>query len=627
MNKNKTYIVVIIIMILYIFPIDRVQGLDEAVLQLRWDHQFQFAGYYTALWNGYYEEEGLEVEIRSAFTEEGDVLQATQEVAEGDADFGVGAVDILIANDEGLDLAVLASIFQRSAVEFFMKEETPFSTMADLVNLQVARRKDDLMDIELQAMLMAEGIDPKQLKLYEHRGNFAIEDLGDDGFDMVPIYLRNILTYPEEEGVQLKSIRPIDYGIDFYGDSLFTRGSLAKENPDKVEAFKRASLKGWEYALENPEEIIEKMVVAFPPQEKTEKEFRAFNVFQAREVLELTLHPVVEIGNINPHRWWGTQEVLKKLNLVSGDLDRENFIFSYDRILQQQAERKEKFLQIFSLISVVILLIVLIIYLTAKSTIRKLEKMFQREWEENKRKEGIIIYQARLAAMGEMIANIAHQWRQPLNNLGLILNNIEDAYHYEELTKKSLEEDIERSRRLIHKMSETIDDFRNFSNPNTKKDEFSIHENIMMVLDLMEERIKLHHIEVVFKDISTKKAYGYSNQFAQGIFNVISNSIDALIDEKGGKRQIFIGIYEQGNDVITEIEDTGGGISEAIADKVFDLYFTTKEDTQGTGLGLYMTKVIIEKNLKGSLHWKNTDRGVKMMIRIPCKGVDGNVTD
>lgn len=597
---------------------------DKVVLQLRWDHQFQFAGYYSALWQGYYEEEDIDVEIRSAFTDDGQILQSTDEVAEGRADFGVGAVDILIKNDKNFDLSIIASIFQRSAVEFFMKEETQFNSIVDLLDLKTARRDNDLLDIELQAMLIAEGLNPNQLKLYKHNGNFTLDDLTSERFDIVPVYLSSILYYSQKKGINLKSIKPIDYGIDFYGDSLFTTVQLANNNPQLVERFKRASLKGWEYALENTDEIAKKIPTSFESTDENIKDAIEKNIFQSKKILDLTFYPVVQIGNINAHRWKTTHEYLYKLGMVSNNIILDQLIFDYDEIIMKESKRKEKILKILTFASLIILVIILLIHITVKSTMNQLEKSFQKEIEENKKKEGIIIYQARMAAMGEMIANIAHQWRQPLNNLGLVLTNIEDEFIYEELTKDSLSCAIEKSRKLIKKMSETIDDFRYFSNPKQNKKEFCVYNSIISVMDLMEEKLRLNNIKVLFYGITTAKGYGYSNQYSQAIFNIIANCIDVLLNTNVQSREILINIYRSKNMITTEIEDNGGGISEDIKDKIFDVYFTTKDKSDGTGLGLYMTKIIIENNLQGDISWENTDKGVKMIVKVPCKGVDRN---
>ena len=127
----------------------------------------------------------------------------------------------------------------------------------------------------------------------------------------------------------IKTVKPIDYGIDFYGDTLFTRRSLARRNPELVEKFRRASLKGWEYAMEHPEEIAEKIAREFEIEGKSEAELIEFNKFQAEKVLGLTLYPVVEIGNINPYRWRKMQESLLKLKLINSETDMSDFIFDY----------------------------------------------------------------------------------------------------------------------------------------------------------------------------------------------------------------------------------------------------------------------------------------------------------
>ena len=623
-KKYRSIIFILILILVFNATLYKAEAMDKVILQLRWDHQFQFAGYYAALWQGYYDDEDLKVEIRSAFTEDGQILQATDEVAEGRADFGVGAVDILIKNDEEFNLAIIASIFQRSAVEFFMKEETHFNSIVDLVNLKTARRENDLLDIELQAMLIAEGLNPNQLELYKHNGNFTIDDLITKRFDVVPVYLSSILYYSQREDIELKSIKPIDYGIDFYGDSLFTTVALARENPELVERFKRATLRGWEYALENTEQMAEKIATSFISTEENVEEIIDRNRFQAEKILDLTFYPVIQIGNINPHRWKTTHEYLHKLGIVSGDIILDQLIFDYEAILMQETKRQEKIMRTLSFSSLMVLVAILLIHLTAKNTMNQLENLFQNEMEENKKKEGIIIYQARMAAMGEMIANIAHQWRQPLNNLGLILTNIEDEFMYEELSKESLEDAIERSRRLINKMSETIDDFRYLSNPKESKAEFCIYDSIVSVIELLEEKLRLSNIKVFFGYITMDKGYGYNNQYSQAIFNIIVNSIDALLNTDVENRQILINIYKKEDMIITEIQDSGGGISEDIKDKIFDVYFTTKDKSQGTGLGLYMTKIIIKNNLNGNISWENTDKGVKMIVAVPCKGVDKN---
>ncbi|WP_073091928.1 ABC transporter substrate-binding protein [Thermosyntropha lipolytica] len=618
----------LLLLFLFMLPVrGKAEEPQKVVLQLRWQHQFQFAGYYMAQALGYYAEEGLDVEIRSAFTPEGKVLNAPEEVASKRADFGIGAIDILIAEDEKTDFMVVASIFQRSPTEFFMLENTPYRSPADLAGLKIARRRDDLLDIELQALLIREGIDPSVFPFCNHVGNFQVEDLVMGKFDVVPGYLGAISYYAEKKGVKLKRIKPIDYGIDFYGDTIFTRRSLALTNPELVEKFRRASIKGWEYALNHPEEVSRYIVDKYYPLAEDKQEILEFNLFQAEKVKDFTLYPVVQIGNINPYRWEHMYTTLRNLNLVHDNININDFIFDYESIKEERARQRQKLVNIFTLVMVVLSLFALTVYLTARRTMAELKAAFDKQLEENRQKEALIIHQARLAAMGEMMANIAHQWRQPLNNLGLVLTNLEDAYQNGELTPAFMAASMEKSRRLINNLSRTIEDFRDFLNPRSRKEVFYVYEAVTSVLDLMEENLRFHNIKVELNRLEMVCAYGYANQYAQAVFNVINNSFEVLKNSLRRDKKIVLRIYREQGMAVLEIEDNGGGIDEEIGDKIFQIYFTTKEKSKGTGLGLYITKTIIEQHMGGRISWHNTEEGLCMQLAVPAWGghEDGNL--
>ncbi|MBK5241339.1 ATP-binding protein [Clostridium sp.] len=251
----------------------------------------------------------------------------------------------------------------------------------------------------------------------------------------------------------------------------------------------------------------------------------------------------------------------------------------------------------------------------------KLEKMFKKEMDENKRKEALMIYQSKFVAMGEMIGNIAHQWRQPLSILALIITNIEDMHKYNDLDEETLESLIGKSRNLIDKMSQTIDDFRYFFKPTMDKESFSLYDSIFTTIELIEENFKFHKIQCNIKNIDNFMAYGYSNQYSQVIFNIINNAIDALSESNTVNKQIDIEISSNGLCNTVKIKDNAGGIDELIAKKIFEPYFTTKNKKQGTGLGLYMSKMIIEKNFNGSIKFYNVDGGACFNISIPVKEV------
>ncbi len=305
-----------------------VFAMDKVVLQLRWDHQFQFAGYYAAQLNKYYEEAGLDVEVRSAITKDKKILSAVDEVSSGRAQFGVGAADILVANDAGKPLMVSAVIFQQSAAAFYAKKDVALSSPRDLTHLKVARNSNDLIDVEFQTMMRAEGIDPKSIKAYPHQP--GIDHLVSGAVDVLPGYTISFPFDLERAGIAYTRIDPASYGVDFYGDSLFVSAQLARTNPELVQRFTQASLKGWRYALEHSEEIALKIGDNFP-RRNTGNPVDEFNIFQIAGVKRLSHYPIVELGHVNPGRWAAMHAALKTSGLVRGKFDPAAFVFNPER--------------------------------------------------------------------------------------------------------------------------------------------------------------------------------------------------------------------------------------------------------------------------------------------------------
>jgi PAS domain S-box-containing protein len=234
---------------------------------------------------------------------------------------------------------------------------------------------------------------------------------------------------------------------------------------------------------------------------------------------------------------------------------------------------------------------------------------------EQRRMDQIAIVQDRRAAMGEMIANIAHQWRQPLNVLGLNLQDLSLAYGKAEFTKEYLKASVSQSMQLIMHMSHTIDDFRNFFKVNKEKVTFSVNQVIRKTLALVEESFKEQMVCTVFNSKSDPKVVGYPNEYAQVLLNVLINSRDALVGNSIDDARIVIQSFTEAGKSIVTITDNAGGITREIIDRVFDPYFTTK-GSKGTGIGLFMSKTIIEKNMGGTLTVHNAERGAEFRIEF-----------
>jgi len=231
-------------------------------------------------------------------------------------------------------------------------------------------------------------------------------------------------------------------------------------------------------------------------------------------------------------------------------------------------------------------------------------------------KEQMLIHQSRQAAMGEMIGNIAHQWRQPLNLLGLSIQQLKLYYDLGEFTKEFLDKSVVASMDLIEHMSKTIDDFRNYFRPDKEKCEFKVSEAIQNTLSLIEDSFKNKNIEVEVIGKGDPVIYGYRNEFAQVLLNILSNASDVLTERQTMDPKVTITFGSEGEHSVVTVADNAGGIPEEIIGKIFDPYFTTKGPQQGTGVGLYMSKTIIEKNMGGELAVRNVADGAEFRIEV-----------
>jgi signal transduction histidine kinase len=247
-----------------------------------------------------------------------------------------------------------------------------------------------------------------------------------------------------------------------------------------------------------------------------------------------------------------------------------------------------------------------------------LEQKVILETSKQKEQEQLLIQQTRLAAMGEMIGNIAHQWRQPLNALGLVLQNLKFSYDIGELNENMMSKSINKATMLTNSMSKTIDDFRNFFKPNKAKEEFSINENVFKAIELVESTFEHHHIKLEKHfSLEEPKFYGFPNEFSQVILNILTNAKDAIFENKIENPLVIVQTKIEDSNILISIKDNGKGISEEIINKIFEPYFTTKDESKGTGIGLYMSKLIIENNMGGKIEVKNDDEGAIFTIKLP----------
>jgi diguanylate cyclase (GGDEF)-like protein/PAS domain S-box-containing protein len=290
-----------------------VHALEAVTLQLKWTHAFQFAGYYAAIEKGFYEQAGLSVNLLEAAPG----TEPVKIVVDGKADFGVGASSLLLERQAGVPVVALAVIFQHSPLVLVARQNRPLQSVHDLKGKRVMF---EAQSSELKAYLRQEGINDAALQALPH--SFNTRDLIEGRVDGMTAYSTNELFDLDNAGFAYQTYSPRAVGIDFYGDNLFTTERQIKENPARVAAFRTASLKGWQYAMAHPDEIIDLILAKY-----SKHRARAFYEFEAQQMVPLLQSSLVEVGYMNPGRWQHIAQTYSALGLLPKNVSLDGFLY------------------------------------------------------------------------------------------------------------------------------------------------------------------------------------------------------------------------------------------------------------------------------------------------------------
>ncbi|MBC8238688.1 MAG: HAMP domain-containing histidine kinase [Helicobacteraceae bacterium] len=248
----------------------------------------------------------------------------------------------------------------------------------------------------------------------------------------------------------------------------------------------------------------------------------------------------------------------------------------------------------------------------------KENKFFLKKWDkrnllEHDKKDKIIEQQSRLAAMGEMIDAVAHQWKQPLNAISMMIDMLQDDFQTNDVNNEYINDLDESVHLQIDHMINTLNEFRNFLRPSTKNEDFYINTVVQNIQILMKDELITQNIHLYLHIDQDVQIYGNKNEFKHLFINLINNSIDAFNEQHISGRNICIRCFTKDRQIIIEIEDNAGGIPKNIINHIFKPNVTTKAEGKGTGIGLYMTSQIITKN-NGSITVSNTQKGALFTI-------------
>ena len=845
MNYSKK-IKILFLLIILLSQTLFAKELKKVTIQLSWLNQFQFAGYYMAKEKGFYEELGLDVEIKPF--EFG--IDIPKDVNDGKIDFAVGRETLILERIKNPNIVALYALFQSTPLILMSTKESGINHINDFSNKRIMTTIDDASEVSLKAMIASNKIKLENLTFLKHTHN--IDDLINKNTDVISAYISKSPYILQEKGVEYNIFDPKKYDFDMYSDMLYTNQNLINYDLNTVLLFKKASLKGWEYAYSNFEESVDVIYDKYNTQNLEKEEL----LYEAKELKKLSYFKTSNLGEIRKDKIQRIYDLYNVMGLVSSAIDLDNFIFDINslngftfsqeemnyigkkdnikmcvipnsmpysdikdgkavgfvadyislienkikkpivlvptkswtesfafakdrkcdilssavwtkaresefsftksyidiplvlltkngtsfinnlssiknkkvsivedyaileilknkykdiefitvknideglekvlknevfghidaistawyklqtkyltqlsisakldevsklsiavrsddstlyEILQKAVLSIDDFVKddllnkwvsveykkdfdysvLWKILFVLFIIIIAVVYKqillrnvnnSLKEKVEEktkelrqinneLEIRIKEEVEENLKKDRLLSQQQKMVSMGQMIENIAHQWRQPLSlittgvsgiKLKKQLNDLDDVFFYE-----TLDSILNTSKYL----SNTIDDFRYFFKPQKEKEVFYLEECCRKTIDLMNPNFLNKDIQINYK-MENIQISGYETELIQVLINILNNSKDAL-ELLNDEKLIFIDIFMENKKVIIEIKDNAGGIDEEIMDKVFEPYFTTKHQSQGTGIGLFMCKEIINKHMNGQLNISN----------------------
>ncbi len=305
-----------LIMLSLLIPALHASAQDKVSVQLRWTHQFQFAGYYMAKEKGFYQEADLDVQLIPGGPH---ALKPIDDVIKGNVDFAVTGSGAVIERIEGKPVVAVSAIMQVSPIVWITLKSSGIRSPHDMAGRDVLIMPPP-GSAELLTMLEREGISQKLINI--HPTSFDIEDLINGKTDAYDGYISNEPYYLQQQGIPYNLINPRDYGVNFYGDVLITSDSYIKKNPDRVVRFRDATLRGWQYALDNLEESVQ-LIHRLYASHKTLDHLR----FEAKAIRELVMPDLVQVGHMNPGRWQFIAESYHNLNMTTAEPDLDGFLF------------------------------------------------------------------------------------------------------------------------------------------------------------------------------------------------------------------------------------------------------------------------------------------------------------
>ncbi|WP_162525335.1 ABC transporter substrate-binding protein [Rariglobus hedericola] len=535
------------------------EPLDVVRLQLKWRHQFQFAGYYAAVAKGYYRDAGMDVQLLEAVPGKNPV----EAVFAGEAEFGVGNSDLLLSRAEGKPAVVLAAIFQHSPLALVARAVPGITAMPDLHNRPMMMVESE--KAELLAYFKHEGVNLAGLRIQPHTQR--IEDFIDGKVDAMSAYVTDQPFMLKQAGVSYLTFVARTGGIDFYGDNLFTTESQVREYPERVRAFRAASLRGWDYALAHPEEIVDLILSKY-----TTRHSREHLLFEAAKTAEL-MHPgIIEVGHNNPGRWRHIAQTYAEFGLMPADFDLTGFLY-------HENQQRDLTWVYWSLGALGLIAVGSIGWLLPLIGLNRRLKTARNTAESAN------------TAKSRYLAFISHEIRTPLNGIMGVVQLLRD----EGLTKTQLElvSLIEQCAESLLKLINGLLDQAQIESGRLKIEILPLPTRVFVaeICELFSAPARVKGLKLEYAVDADVPAEILTDglRLRQILSNLLSNAVK--FTEAGG---VTVQVSVQGDCVRLRVSDTGIGVSEEQRRHLFTPYAQADESISrrfgGTGLGLAISR-------------------------------------
>ena len=571
--------------------------LIPVTLQLKWTHQFQFAGYYAAVEQGYYRDAGLEVNLVAARPG----MDSVKEVLMERADFGVGTSELLLLRSRGEPVVMLATIFQHSPQVLLTKRTDQIS---DLQALHDQKIMLEPQSAELLAYFKYEGLDPEKLQIVPH--TFGVADLLADQVAAISAYGTDEPFQMEAAGVAYQVFMPRAGGIDFYGDNLFTTEEMINQQPERVRRFREASLQGWEYALKHPEEIIEIILRDYDTPKN-----RAALEFEAERTIPL-MHPgLIEVGHTNSGRWRYMADTYAEFGMMPRDYDLTGFL--YDPIPQPDYRWAYWTMAILALMALGVLGWALPMW----SLNRRLQVAKELAEEADR-------------AKSRYLAFMTHELRAPISGIAGVIYELSNGWLSSK--QRELVELVDHAAQNQLRLIDGVLDYAKMEADSLQLEKVSLDlsEFVTREGNLFRAVARTKQIELICEIAPNVPATIVTDptRLRQILANLLSNAVK--FTSKGEVRlSVSVDREEPTDDTVRlqfQVRDTGIGMPPEVQSRLFQLYEqgtpSMSREYGGTGLGLAITKRLVDI-MQGSVTIQSSPgEGSKFIVILPVGKTD-----